>query len=153
MGRHERRQNSALFCRNAVGGLETFLCAPDDVRLRGAPRLQHTVAQYLDMLSARARFCMVCSSLLHDRHEVGMVLIALPISSRPSSASCCGVCRAAPMQIYRLKHLRMRRRWHCARQSRMDCWSRWEHDDETLSGISVRGWSGSQDTEHVAAAR
>ena len=94
MGRHDRRQNAALFRRNAVGGLETFLCAPDDVRLRGAPRLQHTVAQYLDMLSARARFCMVCSSLLHDRHDVGMVLIAVPISSRPSSsASCCGVCK------------------------------------------------------------
>ena len=93
LGRHDRRQNAALFRRNAVGGLETFLCAPDDVRLRGAPRLQLTVAQFLDILSARARFCMVCSSSLHDRHEVGMVLIAAPISSRPSSASCCGVCK------------------------------------------------------------
>lgn len=93
MGRHERRSNAAHFRREAGDGLETFLCPPDDVRLRTAPLLQWTLNDWLDMLPKRARFCIVCSSWLMDRDHVGLVLLAAPATVRKSSASCCSVCR------------------------------------------------------------
>jgi hypothetical protein len=71
--------------------LLTFLIAPDDVRLSGAPLLQQTASRWLDLLTKRVRFCIVCNSWLVGRQDVGLVLLAAP-AARPSSASCCGVC-------------------------------------------------------------
>jgi hypothetical protein len=105
MGRHEIRANAAIFRREAHDdGLLTFLVEPNDRRLRGAPLLQQTANQWLDRLPMRTRFC-VCSSWLHDRNEVGLVLLAAAATARPpTSASCCGICRGCsdadlPMEL------------------------------------------------------
>jgi hypothetical protein len=91
MNRHTRRADLHDFRRSRE--LLTFLVAPDDARLRGAPLLQHTAGRWLDLLSTRTRFCIICSSWLVDREQVGLLLLATPATAKPTSASCCGVCR------------------------------------------------------------
>lgn len=92
MGRHERRADLAVM--RSSGSLWTFLCEPDDVRLAGAPLLQQTSRRWLDMLSIRVRYCIICSSWLVSRQDVGMLLLATPVGARASSAtSCCGICK------------------------------------------------------------
>jgi len=73
--------------------LLTFLVEPDDQRLRTAPLLAQTADRWLDLLTKRVRFCIVCSSWLPGRQNVGAVLLATQADIRPTSASCCGVCR------------------------------------------------------------
>lgn len=92
MGRRERRVELALM--RASGSVWTFLVPPDDARLRSAPLLAQTASQWLDLLSKRPRYCIICSSWLVSRGDVGLLLLATPTGPRPSSAtSCCGICK------------------------------------------------------------
>jgi hypothetical protein len=88
--RHQRRADLHDFRR--ASALWTFLCAPDDARLSSAPLLQQTASRWLDLLSKRVRFCIICNSWLVGRQDVGLLLLATPATIRPTSASCCGVC-------------------------------------------------------------
>ena len=58
--RHQRRSDLAVL--KSSGALWTFLCEPDDARLRSAPLLQQTVNEWLNLLTKRVRNCIICSS-------------------------------------------------------------------------------------------
>ena len=89
--RHQRRAD--LHDLKRAHALLTFLCEPDDVRLRGAPLLQQAAQQWLDLLPTHIRCCIVCSTWLNNRESVGAVLLATQATIRPTAASVCGVCR------------------------------------------------------------
>ncbi|MET4198751.1 hypothetical protein [Bradyrhizobium sp. LA6.12] len=91
--RHQRRADLAHFKREAPA-LLTYLVEPDDAGLDAAPLLQAAAANWLDNLSRRARTCIVCSEWLPNRQQVGALLLAVPATLRPTSASVCPICRA-----------------------------------------------------------
>jgi hypothetical protein len=93
MGRHERRSDIARFRGDASRALLTYLVAPDDAALNDVPILRDTARSWLDLLSTRVRNCLICSSWLVNREHVGLLLLATPATAKPTSASCCAICR------------------------------------------------------------
>jgi hypothetical protein len=93
MGRHERRADMRMFRRDASRALLTYLVAPDDCALDDVPILRDTARSWLDLLSTRVRNCLICSSWLVNREHVGLLLLATPATAKPTSASCCAICR------------------------------------------------------------
>ena len=89
--RAQRRADLHEFRRGRE--LLTFLVEPDDRRLRTAPLLAQTSDRWLDLLTKRVRHCIVCAAWLHDRRNVGALLLATQADRAPTSASACGVCR------------------------------------------------------------
>lgn len=90
MGRHERRADLSRYRREASHALLTYLCEPDDPALDGL--LQRAARSWLDALSVRVRSCIVCSSWITDRRNVGLLLLSTPSVAKPTSASVCGIC-------------------------------------------------------------
>lgn len=91
MGRRERRADIARYRRDTSGALRTYLCEPDDAALDGL--LQRAARSWLDALAVRVRSCIVCSSWITDRRNVGLLLLSTPSVAKPTSASVCGICR------------------------------------------------------------
>jgi hypothetical protein len=91
--RHERRSDIARFRRDASRALLTYLVEPGDGALNDVPLLKATARNWLDHLSQRIRNCIVCSSWLVDRQHVSLLLLATPVTAKPTSASCCAICR------------------------------------------------------------
>lgn len=93
MGRHERRSSVRAFRRGASRALLTYLIEPGDSTLNEAPLLKAAASDWLDALSMRVRHCIVCSAWLVNRDHVGLLLLATPATAKPTSASCCAICR------------------------------------------------------------
>jgi hypothetical protein len=93
MNRAARHSDVAKFAQDAGHELETFLIAPDDTRLDGAPLLKRASAWWLDGLTRKMRHCFVCGAWLANRNYVGAVLLATATTSKPSCA-VSGVCCA-----------------------------------------------------------
>ena len=88
-----RRVDLARFRRDASRrDLLTFLVPPDDAALATAPLLQRTARNWIGLLDQRVRHCIICSAWIVNR-SVGLLLLAMPAVVKPTSASCCGVCR------------------------------------------------------------
>jgi hypothetical protein len=86
--RHERRRFRHEASRAA---LTTFLCEPTDPALDGL--LKATANCWLDLLAQRVRHCIICSSWIVDRRNVGLLLLSTPAVVKPTSASACAICR------------------------------------------------------------
>jgi hypothetical protein len=93
MNRHQRRSDISRFRRDASSALLTYLVEPDDGALNDMPLLKATARSWLDHLSQRIRHCIICSSWLVNREHVGLLLLATPATAKPTSASCCAICR------------------------------------------------------------
>lgn len=93
MGRHEKRASLALYRREASHTLTTFLVEPNDPALNDVPLLQHAARRWLDLISVRVKYCIICSSWIANRQSVGALLLSMPVVVRPTSASVCSVCR------------------------------------------------------------
>jgi hypothetical protein len=99
MGRADRRAiqarheaSLARYRREASNVLRTYLASPDDARLDTVPILRRATRHWLDNLPTRIRSCIVCSSWIPDRHDVGAVLLSTADVAIPKAASICGIC-------------------------------------------------------------
>jgi hypothetical protein len=90
--RHQRRADLRAFRREAPA-LLTYLVEPDDPALDGVPLLRRAAQHWVHALSTRVRHCIVCSSWIANRQCVGLLLLATPAAAKPTSASCCAICR------------------------------------------------------------
>jgi hypothetical protein len=91
--RHQRRTDLRSFKREASRALLTYLIEPGDAALNDVPILRDTARSWLDLLPTRVRNCLICSSWLVNREHVGLLLLATPATAKPTSASCCAICR------------------------------------------------------------
>lgn len=94
MNRHARRSSLSCYRRETSGALLTYLVPPDDPALAKAPLLRAAASNWIDALPTRIRNCLVCASWLVDRRHVGAVLLAVPDTAKPTSASTCAICMA-----------------------------------------------------------
>jgi hypothetical protein len=84
--RHSRRR----FRYEGSNALQTYLCEPDDPALSGL--LRNTANAWVRLLAIKTGHCIVCSSWMVERRDVGLVLLTTPATAKPTLASCCGIC-------------------------------------------------------------
>jgi hypothetical protein len=81
------------FRRQVSGALLTYLVEPDDAGLHDAPLLQRAARHWLAALSTRVRHCIVCSSWIANRQDVGALLMSTPVIVKPTSVGTAAICR------------------------------------------------------------
>ena len=88
--RHERRRFRRETSHHA---LLTYLVEPTDPALDQVPLLKASAHHWISALSVRVRHCLICSSWLVNRHDVGALLLTVPEVAKPVSAGTAGICR------------------------------------------------------------
>lgn len=94
MGRAERRREVARFrSETRTAGLVSYLCTPDDDRLKSAPLLTGAIAFWRRLIQTRRPICICCrTSFAADDVTVGAVLLAHHDEIAPKVASTSGIC-------------------------------------------------------------